>query len=734
MTDIELDYDQEKVLSDCSFTLSGYFFAGWATTASGAVVYGNGSNVVNLTAVNGATVTLYAVWESIGLEKYVVVYNANGGSGLMTNSTFDVGETSTLKVNAYERAGYTFTGWALSENGSVIYSDGGSISESSSGQYNLYAVWQANVYTVTLDFNGGTFNNESSMQVSLYYGEEYDITSIVPEKTGYTFNCFTYNNEMVPFVDNYQVPSDITIVASYSANTYTITLDYNGGVRQYAYSDSITVNYGDSYDVSGYVPSKAGYTFNGFKYNNANFGTTGNYYYTEDITVVADYTLNHYTVTFDFNGGKFGNLTTYSTQLTYGEEYDLTEIIPQKTGYQFNYYSYLGEQIPDFGTYEIESDITLVANYSAINYTINFDGNGATDGTMSDILAEYDKAVTLTLNAFTKTNCVFMGWATEADGNVVYGNGEQVINLTANANEIVCLYAVWVQKCNVTINVNDSTIGSVNTAYLTVDYNTLMSVNGNVLTVGTANITATAKVIAGYQIEFLSFTGTVDKITGDVVITANFNKVANSYKIKFDKNGGTGAMADLSMTYDVSKKLTESAFAKEGYNFIGWAMTADGGKAFNDRATVINLTTEQNGEITLYAVWEEKPIDTGDDDDDTGKTYTVKFNKNGGVGSMSSQSVAVGEEVALKQNKFIRPGYIFKGWALTPDGEVEYENGEKIEDIINEGETVTLYAVWELDGKTTASCATSIDNTSSLFAILIIACAVIIVKKKALIK
>ena len=55
-------YDTEKALTANGFTRENYTFAGWATSPTGAAVYSNGQNVLNLTAVNGATVTLYAKW------------------------------------------------------------------------------------------------------------------------------------------------------------------------------------------------------------------------------------------------------------------------------------------------------------------------------------------------------------------------------------------------------------------------------------------------------------------------------------------------------------------------------------------------------------------------------------------------------------------------------------------------------------------------------------------------
>lgn len=53
-----------------------------------------------------------------------------------------------------------------------------------------------------------------------------------------------------------------------------------------------------------------------------------------------------------------------------------------------------------------------------------------------------DEPTALTLNTFTRDDYVFSGWATSADGEVVYEDGETVLNL-AEADQTIALYAVW---------------------------------------------------------------------------------------------------------------------------------------------------------------------------------------------------------------------------------------------------------------------------------------------------
>ena len=84
MDDQPFVYGVAQGLSACGFKRATYVFAGWATERGGAVVYaGKGEEVSNLTTVDGATVTLYAVWARPAISAAVpvnatVVVDANG--------------------------------------------------------------------------------------------------------------------------------------------------------------------------------------------------------------------------------------------------------------------------------------------------------------------------------------------------------------------------------------------------------------------------------------------------------------------------------------------------------------------------------------------------------------------------------------------------------------------------------------------------------------------------------
>lgn len=118
---------------------------------------------------------------------------------------------------------------------------------------------------------------------------------------------------------------------------------------------------------------------------------------------------------------------------------------------------------------------------------------------------------------------------------------------------------------------------------------------------------------------------------------------ANTYSIAFDSNGGTGTMSNQEMTYDTEAALTTNSYTRADYTFAGWNTKVDGtGTSYANNALVNNLTSENNGTFTLYAMWKPSPstsnitisINNGDFTSDNPtkeydgqgiNTFTVKF-------------------------------------------------------------------------------------------------------------
>ncbi len=81
-------------------------------------------------------------------------------------------------------------------------------------------------------------------------------------------------------------------------------------------------------------------------------------------------------------------------------------------------------------------------------------------------------------------------------------------------------------------------------------------------------------------------------------------------------------------------------------------------------------------------------------------TYQVKYNANGGSGTMANSTHYYGSAKALTANGFTKTGYTFSGWATSSDGTKVYEDSQNVTNLSStNGTTVNLYAKWKEDAK-----------------------------------
>lgn len=127
-------------------TRIGYDFTGWGTAGTNGVVLSTNTQVCV-----GYT-TLYAQWkgnpttptnDTPAVTNYYVSFNANGGTGTMSNQTFTIDVRQALASNVFTRSGFEFRGWALSSAGSAVYSDGAVVTNltEAGSTIPLYASW-----------------------------------------------------------------------------------------------------------------------------------------------------------------------------------------------------------------------------------------------------------------------------------------------------------------------------------------------------------------------------------------------------------------------------------------------------------------------------------------------------------------------------------------------------------------------------------------------------------------
>lgn len=270
-----------------------------------------------------------------------------------------------------------------------------------------------------------------------------------------------------------------------------------------------------------------------------------------------------------------------------------------------------GSDIPEY-------NFPLVIN----TYTVKYNGNGATSGSMSNMAMTYGTAKNLSANqfsctgytfkgwstsanGFSKTGYSFSGWSTSANGAVIYTDKQSVKNLTTTAGSMPDIAMTYDTPVNLTVN------RFTKTGYTFKNWNTKADGSGTSYADGESVKNLTAR--------------------NGATVTLYAQWKTNQYTIVFYSNGGTGNMESITAVYDTPMQLPANTFAKEteyGVSvFEGWNRDAESLiSLYPDCGTILNLTAENNGTVYLYAVWDDCPWIVAED-----VYYTLEEAQNGQI-------------------------------------------------------------------------------------------------------
>ncbi|MBQ4140175.1 MAG: InlB B-repeat-containing protein [Clostridia bacterium] len=442
-------YGTALTLSSTKPTRTGYTFQGWATSSSAtSASYSAGGSY---TSNSGAT--LYAVWK---INTYTVSYNANGGSGAPSAQTKTYGTALTLSSTKPTRTGYSFQGWATSASAtSASYSAGGSYTTNSA--VTLYAVWKANIYTISYNANGGT--GAPSAQTKTY-GVNLTLSSTKPTRAGYSFLGWATSASATSASYNaggtYTSNGGTTLYAVWKPDTYTVTFKANGGN---GVPSAQTKVHDVTLPLSTTVPTRTGYSFLGWSTSSsatsATYTAGGSYTANSAVTLYAVWKANTYTVSFHANGGT--GAPSAQTK-TYGVNLTLPSVIPIRTGYSFLGWatstSATSATYNAGGAYTSNSGATLYAVWKANTYTVSFNANGGS-GAPSSLTKTHGINLTLPTTVPTRSRYNFLGWSTDPTAtSATYTAGGSY-----PTNSAATLYAVW-EKANYEFSVSITSVSN----------------------------------------------------------------------------------------------------------------------------------------------------------------------------------------------------------------------------------------------------------------------------------
>ena len=229
--------------------------------------------------------------------------------------------------------------------------------------------------------------------------------------------------------------------------TFTITYHPNGASGSEVVESKVG---SESYTIRSNMFSRSGYNFTGW---NTQANGSGQSYsagssYTDlaNLDLYAQWSRITYTIKYNKNAsdatGSMANTTKY-----YGTNVTLRSNAFKRTGYSFaGWATEKGGNVvySNGATYTANANVTLYAKWTAHKYTVKFNGNGSTSGSMSNQTFTYGTAQKLTSNAFKKTGFTFSKWTRNADGTgTSYTNGQSVKNLTSTDGAEINLYAQW---------------------------------------------------------------------------------------------------------------------------------------------------------------------------------------------------------------------------------------------------------------------------------------------------
>ena len=392
-----VDTTNKNVIYDSAYgalpvpTRSGYDFDGW---------YNGSTKVTAATVVKTAGAhTLTAKWMAY---PYTIVYNANGGSGTMNNSSMTYGTPSNLRSNAFSKIGCTFLGWHTDKNATAIkYKNGESVNNltaTKGGTVTLYAIWQANTYAVTFNPNGGSVDKTNK---NVIYDSAYG-TLPVPTRSGYGFDGWYNGSTKVTAATVVKTVGAHTLVAKWIAKEYTVTFDANGGSVS---KKTETVTYDEAYG-SLPIPAKAGYKFEGWLLNGNIVAASTVVKSASNHTLIAKWGDPYtYKIGYVYNGGEKISGGNYPTTYTFD---NISNIVNNISDLSYLTYADYNKFI---GWY-LDSSFNTPLTANAVK---NLGGGDITLYAKWDLYTVYNSISSLPWNVSGK---VIIDWRNETDTNV----------------------------------------------------------------------------------------------------------------------------------------------------------------------------------------------------------------------------------------------------------------------------------------------------------------------------
>lgn len=249
---------------------------------------------------------------------------------------------------------------------------------------------------------------------------------------------------------------------------------------------------------------------------------------------------------------------------TYNQGQSCTVTATANTGFTFTNWTENGDVVSTNAnyTFTVEDNRSLVANFTAITYTITVSANPSNSGTTSGG-GTYNHGQSCTVIATSADGYTFMNWT--ENGNVVSTDANYTFVVTSNRSLVANFEEQLPDTYNINVSPNPNIGGTV---------------TGGGTYAGGQQCTVTANANTGYT--FINWTENGEVVTtnasytfiveGNRTLVANFT--LNNYTISVTADPTDGGMVTGAGNYVHGTTCTLTATANENYEFINW--TKDG--------------------------------------------------------------------------------------------------------------------------------------------------------------
>ena len=632
-----------------TFTCEGKIFAGWATSADGAVAYEDGAAITTETNLE-----LYAVWS----DAYTVTLR-NGD----TDTTVLVPQNSAIgsRIPADPtKKGYTFEGWFNGEekltaetviSGDVIYT----------------AQWSPITYTIA--FSGGEGGQGAMDSIPATYDQEVTLPKNTFTRPGYYFNGWSASSgaSSGSYADEKPVKNlttkqgeTVTLYAAWYGLPVNVTLHPNyDGAENGTRTCIVGSNYnyilkeggGTKFDAIQ-DPVRTGYIFDGW-FDAAEGGNAvgPSYKFTAEDAENGFHLYAHWTkgitVHFDGNGYR-GTLKDQTvtpdkvySKLPYLSESNYPANKALDGWYIKNADGSFGEAVTKDTVFSGD-EVTLIAKWRdyqyIIKYNVKYSDKNTTTGTMADQTAPFGQDVQLTPCGYSREGYTFAGWSESSYGSTVkYADGATINRPFEEGDywedgsedgETYNLYAVWTEskspeqlEAEAKLEAAEKAIGGTYNVTYGKDTNALTMLRAKLEAAGITDVTVSMK-----EASYSSY--------NHVGITAD-----GTIQYKWNENGSTTA---ASGTVRPTLVLTCNTYTKESTECM-FSIPLDEEKAMEALRTVaarirVPETVESASDLTSLPKY---PLKAGVDEG------TVDYNDGGSQELWTTASWTSGNRAIL---------------------------------------------------------------------------------------